>query len=139
MKKENAKESEENEAEDSTEVHLENTGEIVLPSIDVSKYIGRRVKIEKVSEHSGNFGYYVKIASKVLDTIEGGKEPIELRASRIFGLQEDGEGNIGWGKDTKLGIFLKKMKVSHYNDLVGKEVVVQTNTNKDGREFLAFN
>ena len=131
--KETEKETEDNE------VHLNDTGEIELPSIDVSKYVGKKAEIEKVSEHSGNYGYYVKVQTAIIDTIEGGKEPLKLRASRIFGLQEDNSGKIGWGKDTKLGVYLKKMDVNHYNDLVGKEVVVQSQTNKDGRDFLTFN
>ena len=123
-----------------TEVQLEDTGEIELPQIDVSKYVGKKAKIESVTEHQGQFGYYIKIQSEVLDTIEGGKEPIHLRASRVFGLQEDAEGKIGWGKDTNLGVFLKKKKVGHYKDLVGLEVVVQTQTSKKNqKDYLSFN
>jgi len=123
-----------------TEVTLEGTGEIELPQIDVSKYIGNKAKIESVTEHQGQFGYYIKIQTEALDTIEGGKEPITLRASRVFGLQEDAEGNIGWGKDTNLGVFLKKKKVKHYKDLVGLEVVVQTQTSKKNqKDYLSFN
>ncbi len=121
------------------EVHLKNTGEIELPTIDVSKYVGNKVDIEKVTEHKGKFGYYVKVQTEIVDTIEGGKKPIELRGSRIFGLQEDDEGNTGWGKNTKLGLYLKKMKVKHYSELVGKEVVCQSMTNKNGVDFLTFN
>jgi len=72
----------------------------------------------------------------VLDTF--GKEKKPLRASRLFGLHQDENGTHGWGRDTKLGVFLRKMNVTHYNDLVGKEVVVQTQTNKEGTEFLTF-
>jgi hypothetical protein len=121
------------------EVRLEGTCEIELPQIDISKYIGKKTKIELVTEHQGAFGYFVKVQSVIIDTITGRKQPIELRASRIFGLQENDENQIGWGKTTKLGLFLKKMRVSHYKDLVGKEIVVQSMTNKDGREFLTFN
>ena len=74
------------ENQDST-VELKDTGEIELPQIDVSKYIGKKAKIEQVTEHTGQYGFYIKIQTVVLDTIEGGKEPIALRASRVFGLQ----------------------------------------------------
>lgn len=121
------------------EVTIDNTGEIELPQIDISKYIGKKIKIELVTEHKGAFGYFVKIQSTVVDTITGRKQPIMLRASKIFGLQEDDEGRIGWGKQTKLGVFINKMKVAHYKELVGKEVVIQSQTNKDGRDFLTFN
>ena len=131
-------EFEESESKDE-EIHLKDTGEIELPTIDVSKYVGKKVEIELVTEHKGQYGYYVKVQSEIVDTIEGGKKPIELRASRIFGLQEDEHGKIGWGKKTKLGLFLKKMKVAHYNELKGEEVVAQSMTNKNGVDFLTFN
>jgi len=133
------KDNESENAGKDKEVQLETTGEIELPTIDVSKYVGNKAKIEMVTEHEGVWGYYVKVQTEIIETIEGGKEPIKLRASRIFGLQQDDEGNIGWGKDTKLGVYLKKMKVAHYKNLVGKEIVVQSMTNKDGRDFLTFN
>ena len=127
------------ENQDST-VELKDTGEIELPQIDVSKYIGKKAKIEQVTEHTGQYGFYIKIQTVVLDTIEGGKEPIALRASRVFGLQKDAEGKIGWGKDTNLGVFLKKKNVKHYKDLVGLEVVVQTQiSKKNQKDYLSFN
>ena len=122
-----------------TEVELKETGEIELPTIDVSQHIGKKSKIELVTTHKGEYGYYVKVQSKIIDTIEGGKEPIQLRASRIFGLQEDAEGKIGWGAKTKLGLFLKKMGAKHYNDLVGMEITAQSQTSKQGTDFLTFN
>ena len=132
------KDDKENENKDN-EVDLGNIGEIELPSIDVSQYIGKKSTIELVTTHTGKFGYYVKVQSKIVDTIEGGKEPIKLRASRIFGLQEDADKKIGWGKDTKLGKYLKKMNVKHYKDLVGKEITVQSQTSESGTDFLTFN
>ena len=121
-------------------VELGQTSQIELPTIDVTKYVGNKAIIAVVDEFEGNYGYFVKVETEVLDTIEGGEKPIEMKASRIFGLQKDSEGKIGWGKDTSLGIFLSKMGVEHYNDLVGKEVVVQTVTNKkDKKDYLSFN
>ena len=126
-------------SEEIQEVELENTGEIELPKIDVSKYIGRKVKIEAVTEHKGMYGYFVKIATEVVETIEGGKEPILLRGSRLFSLYSDKNGKVGWGKDTKLGLFLKKLGVDHYDKLKGKEVIIQSQTNANGTDFLTFN
>ena len=120
-------------------------GEIELPSIDISPYVGKKVKVEQVTEHEGNFGYYIKVVSEVVATLNDVKDPVtgqpvQLRASRIFGLQTDADGNIGWGAKTKLGVFLKKMKVSHYKELVGKEVVATSVTNSDdGKDYLSFN
>ena len=130
--------------ETSNEVSLGDkvVGVIELPTLDVSKYVGHMVNIEKVTEHEGNFGYYIKVQTAKLDTIErekeGKKEEFDIKASKIFGLQTDKDGNIGWGEDTKLGIFLKKMKVSHYRDLPGQVVQVQKRTNNEGKEFLTF-
>ena len=129
------------EEKESDEVTLEDTGEIDLPQLDLNPYIGNKVKIEAVTEHKGDYGFYIKVQTEVVATLtEKRKEPLELRASRIFSLQEDESGKIGWGKDTNLGVFLKKHKADHYKDLVGKEIVVQTVTNKkQKRDFLSFN
>ena len=119
-------------------VTLEGTGEIELPKLDLQQYIGKKTLISEVTEHEGAYGYFVKVATAVIDVIGEGEKKIELQASRIFGLQEDVAGNIGWGKETKLGLFLSKMGVSHYNDLVGKEVIIQLQQGKDGKEYLTF-
>ena len=121
------------------DVTLDNTGEIELPKLDVSEFVGKDVQIVKVQEKEGQYGNFSIISTEVVKTIEReGKDNIELCGSRQFGLQEDEEHNIGWGKDTKLGQFLAKMKVPHYNDLVGKTVKLQTQT-VNGTDFLTFN
>lgn len=120
-------------------------GEIELPSIDISPYVGKKVKIAAVTEHEGNFGYYIKVTSEVVATLDDVKDPttgkpVELRASRIFGLQQDASQNIGWGAKTKLGVFLKKKNAKHYKDLVGMEVVTTSVTNNDDeKDYLSFN
>ena len=116
------------------QVNIGPTTEIELPKLDVTKYIGTRAQIESVEECDGEHGYYIKVRTTVLD--KAGDN--DLRASKIFGLQKSATGQWGWGKDTKLGLFLKKMNVAHYNDLIGKEVVVQTQTGKEGKEYLVF-
>ena len=118
-------------------VDLGDTKEIDLPEIDVKQHIGKTIKINKVEERQGNYGYFVFLETEIIETIKGGKDDIELKASKILGLQEDKEGNIGWGKDTKTGQFLKVYGVKHYNDLMGMDVKIQT-TIKDGKEFLTF-
>jgi len=118
-----------------TQVTLGETGMIDLPSFDCKPYIGKEVKIALVTEHQGNYGYYVKVETEEVADF-GGKQ---ITASKIFGLQEDANGKIGWGQDTKLGVYLTKHKVSHYKELVGKQVILITKLNKDGMEFLDFN
>jgi hypothetical protein len=121
---------------DLRKVHLGATREIELPKLDVTQHIGKGTTIESVEECEGSYGYYVRVQTAPVGTIGQEKKP--LRASKILGLQQDEQGNHGWGKDTKLGVFLKKMNVPHYNDLVGKEVIVQTQASKDGMDFLTF-
>ncbi len=122
-------------------VHLPKTGEIELPSFDVSPFIGKRVKIAAVQEFKGTFGYYIKISTEAVHELEvKGKAPVQICGTRLFTLYEDVDGNIGWGKQTKLGVYLSKMKVSHYKELVGKEVQLQSVTStKDGKDYLTFN
>jgi len=121
--------------EKNTRVELGETGQIELPSFDAKPFIGKKVLIGEVTEHQGNFGYYVKVETEKVAEF-GDKE---IKASKIFGLQEDKEGRIGWGADTKLGVYLAKSGVSHYKELVGKEVILITRLSKDGLEFLDFN
>ena len=114
-------------------------GEIELPTLDIKPYIGQKTTIENISEHEGKYGYFIKLETEVIDTIEDFKtkdgSPLKLRASMIFGLQTNKKDEIGWGKDTKLAVFLKQNKVEHYRDLAGKEVTVQATA--DGK-FLGF-
>ena len=119
-------------------VNLQGTQEIELPTIDITPYIGQKTKIETVIEKKGHYGFYIHLQTEVVDTLDGIKEPILIRGSRIFGLQEDKDQNIGWGKDTKLGVFLKSMDVTHYKELEGKEVILQSRTTKEGQKFLTF-
>lgn len=118
------------------EVDIDVEGEIELPQLDVKQYIGKRVKIASTKTCQGSFGYMVQVITEPVAQLKDGKD---ITASRIFGLQQDAEGKIGWGKETALGIFLSKMKVKHFKDLVGKEVIVQTRvSNKDGKDYLTF-
>ena len=123
------------EEKKNTQVELGEIGMIDLPSFDVKPYIGKEIKIASASTHQGGYGYYVKVETEVVAQF-GEKE---VRASKIFGLQEDENQKIGWGAETKLGLYLAKMKVKHFKELVGKTVILQSRTNKDGQDFLDFN
>lgn len=122
-----------------TKVKLENTGVIDLPKFDLTPYIGRESKIEFVEEHEGQYGYYVKLLSESLGTrMHEGKE-VEIRASKVLGLQIDAEKKIGWGPKTNMSRYLAKMKVEHYNELQNMKIFIQTTTSKkDGNEYLTF-
>jgi len=117
-------------------------GEIVLPTIDIEKYIGQEAKIELVRELKGEYGYFIRLETGVIDTLEikdADGKPVELVASRLFGLQTDAEGQIGWGESTKLDLYLKKRGVKHYRELIGITVKLQAQTSKEGKDYLSFN
>jgi hypothetical protein len=122
-------------------------GEIELPQLDVSKYVGKKIKVAHVKCLEGAFGPYVKVETEPVDSeikdrsgrVVKDKEghPIVIRASRIFGLNQDAQGEWGWAKSTKLGLFMAKYHASDPADLVGVEVLVQqSEPNKNGQEFL---
>lgn len=135
---------------------LDKSGEIEPQEFDPTPYIGKDSMIAFVEEHEGQYGFFVKIFSMPVD--EGKRE---IRATRLFGLQEDKEGNLGWGPKSPFGLFLEKYGVKHYRDLLenpqlheekdaqGKtfrryagvpktKIVIQTRTAKDGKEYLTF-
>lgn len=114
-------------------------GKIDLPKVDVSKYIGTKAKIDSPLTYEGKFGIYVKVQTKIVDTLGKGEKKIELRGSKILGLQQDSDGIYGYGEGTKLDLFLKKYKCKELKELVGKEVVLQTQSSDSGTDFLTFN
>lgn len=121
--------------EKTNEVNLESTGEVEMEAIEVDQYIGKDVSIENVTEHKGEYGYYVKVQTAVVDTLESGKD---LRASRIFGLMTGKDKKVGWTSNSKMGLYLKKMGVAHYKDLKGKMVKIQTQQGTDGNTYMTF-
>ena len=122
-------------SDEKSEVKLENTGPVEMEAIEVDQYIGKDIAIENVTEHKGEHGFYVKVQTAVVDTLKSGKE---LRASRIFGLISGKDGKIGWTANSKLGLYIKKMGVNHYNELKGKVVKIQTQQGKDGNTYMTF-
>ena len=115
-------------------------GEMESEAFDSGKYIGQEAKIANVQECKGLYGYYIKIETELLEIItkKDGTD-LYIKASKICGLHENEDKNIGWFKDSALALLLKKYKVQHYRDLVGKKVKVQTIANKKtGKEWLTF-
>ena len=135
---------------------LDNSGEIELPEFDPTPFIGTSSMIAIIEERKGQYGFYIKLQSLPVDSGD-----IEIRASKIFGLQKDADGNIGWAPDTKLDVFLKKQGVKHYKDLIEnsevktmkddkgevyrkivgtpiKNVIIQTRSGGDGKDYLTF-
>lgn len=118
-------------------------GQIELPTIDITPYIGKKVNVATVQEYEGNFGFYIKVTTESLATLkqkDKDGQPISLKATRIFGLQTGLNNEIGWGEKTKLGVFLRKKNLKHYKDLIGKEVITTSVTNElDEKDYLSFN
>lgn len=131
----------ENQEKQNTLVNIDDkvVGEVELPKLDLSEYIGNKTVIDKVETHESKFGYFVKVISRDVAVIERENEDnIILTASKLFGLVTMKDGTVGWGSESKLAEFLAKHKVTHYKDLVGKEIIVQMDSNK-GKDFLTFN
>jgi len=123
----------ENEPKDPI-VDINIAGQVELPSIDITPYIGKKANIELITTHQGIHGYYVKVVTEVIAIVD----EVEIRASKILGLYTDNDGLIGWGEKTVTGLFLKSMKVEKIEDLKGKEVYVRKHITKQGKEFLTF-
>ena len=45
-------------------------GQIELPSIDISPYVGKMVKVADVKEYEGNYGYYIRITTETVATLD---------------------------------------------------------------------
>ena len=102
-------------------VNIENkvVGKIDMPTINVKEHIGKEVSIENCETYKHEkYGYSVRINTEIIQTYpeiisKTNNKPVELRGSKLFGLYDDGNGNLGWGENTKLGLFLKKKGVKH--------------------------
>ena len=130
--------------------------------IDVSKYEGRRAKIDKCDvvdtftsyNEDGKWVDGLKrpvkkllVSSEILEIINrDNKSPIELRASSLFSLKEKIiDGKVIWGVSNSLRSnlwkFMKKQKVNTIIELKGTMITVTTrssNNPEDDREFLGI-
>ena len=129
--------------------------------IDVYQFEGKQVAIEKVHIEKilskyGADGKQVAPGKETLQpvlkiesaSVHKGKnnkgEDFEIRASELFSLKmkkgEDGKEKIGWSHHEKgaLQKFLKKMRVKHPSQLIGKLVLLTPRPGKDDSVFLGF-
>jgi len=134
---------------------LDKSGEIEKQKFDPTPFIGKDSFIEFIEERKGNYGFYIKCLSQVVDE---GESPI--RASVIFGLNTN-DGKLGWIPGSKLDVFLKKFNATHYRDLLQNptievlkddageqyrrisggfktQIKIQTRSATDGKEYLTF-
>lgn len=120
--------------------NLEVKPNIVLPTLDVKKYIGNRVLIDQVDVFkSAEYDtYYVELVTTPVDTIGEGNDKKPLLIRKRLWLQTNRETQeVGWTKESALGKLLTKYGKNHYNELKGVEVIVQTEV-RDNREWLTF-
>jgi len=110
---------------------IANMNKVEAPKLDVSKYVGKIVKIENVEVIETQFGQAIKVSTEILETIEiKDKENIVLRATKIFSVSKEGDIIIG----SKLDKFMIKQKVDQPLKLIGTQVQVL----KNEKDFLTF-
>jgi hypothetical protein len=108
--------------------NLEDLKKVELEQFDPTPFIGSKALIDEAELKSkeqpdGKVSHYVMFKALVDPTGFNG-EP--LYATRIVGVQVGTDGTLGWGEKTKMAEFLKFHKVEHPKELIGKQVVVQT-------------
>lgn len=118
-------------------------GSVERPPIDLSEFIGKRVKISSIMKKVGNFNNrkspYLLLETEVVGKKTFGGSELEFKATKILPLSFDEENNVVWIKGAKTDLFLKKLKVDNPEELLWKEVVIQlTEPNKEGKQFLTF-
>ncbi len=121
--------------------------EVEKIGMDISEFVGKKVKIELIEERKGNIykgrqSYYVLLKTEIVnpDEADGFKQ---IRATKILGLNtiQDQKGNLKvvWAKEGKTGLFLTKHQKTHYKDFEGVEVQLKpSEPKKDGIEYLTF-
>ena len=128
------------------EVDIE-VGEIEMPSLDMTPYIGKKAEIvsAKVVEspffddRTGKQKMSVFVETEVIDTIGDGDNAIQIKGTRFLPLYWGADDKLGWGEKTQTGIFLKENKCKTIKDLVGKKVVLQIRKGKkDGKDYLTI-
>lgn len=136
---------------DKKEVIIEKAEVIKVPSKFTSK-IKDPDSGEETSEHHKQ--WVLKVSSEVLDSIGEGESKTEFRASELFNLIQDNDGNLtGFptGEGSNLMKFVSDLKIENLDKfhslkqvidtIVGRKVMVKAyDVTRDGRErtFLKF-
>ena len=140
-------------------------------SIDLNKYDKKSVKIEKVEaiqvpskftrlidETKPELGrikaWSLKVQSEILETIGEGEDKVDFRASELFNLVQDKDGNLkGFptGEGSNLMKFMKDLKIKEPEKLkdlqevsdaiVGKEILIKSydkDVEGNNRTYLKF-
>lgn len=117
--------------EQETQTDTLNMKRVELPKIDISKHVGKYADINNVIVFKSTYGNTLKVETEVIETIEReNNEPIEIKATRLFSITQDGDIVVG----SKLDAFLQKMGVEQPAHLIGKKVQLL----KNEKDFLTF-
>ena len=133
-------------------MEVKNLKEIEVGGIDLSEFEGQAVAIAKLNikkmksfYHESGMAETLLVESEPVTTVETEDGDVEIRASEVFNLRVDENGDaIGYSSSprSKLKKFMKKQKVSEPKELIGTKVRlrIREKTNTDGTtsEFLGF-
>ena len=132
-------------------LNIKNLKPIESKGIDLTPFEGQRKVIEKLSVievpskfHESGKAIVLKVETEPVTTLElSDGTKTEFRASELFNLTKDENGNIGWSDapNGALNKFLKRCGVSHPKDLVGIPVVIRKRvkeTKTGTKEYLGF-
>jgi hypothetical protein len=129
---------EKNKKQKTEVIEMDSIPEIELPKIDVKQYIGTKAKIVKADVVKTQFGRAIKFETEVIAK-EGTKEnPIEIKATKMIGLQVDENGVYGIAKGTKAKEFFEVYNIKSHKEMIGKTVTIQATEEKNGVQFLTF-
>ena len=116
-------------------------------SVDLEQFDKKEVEIEKAevvqvpSEYTETKKQWVlKVSSVVLTTIGEGDDKIDFRASELFNLVQDKDGNLkGYpeAEGSNLAKFMKDLKVKKPSELIGKKALIKA-YEKSNRTYLKF-
>lgn len=104
--------------------------------INWGKYVGEVTTIDRYEGFSGQYGPFLKVFSKIVDRVGG----TDIVGSKIFNIIVDDNGTITWEEGKDLAVFLSEFGVTTPDQLIGKEIKLQTTPNKKDpkRPWLTF-
>ena len=101
---------------------------------DPKPYLGKTAKIESWEPLKGKFGESVLVKTAVIEEKRG------IRATKILQVIRNSVGKLCWFKGlNKTAIFMNDHNAKTFDELIGKEVFLQSQTSKkDGKKYLTF-
>jgi len=108
-----------------------------IESVDLNQHHKKETVIEdtKIIKVNSNYTdcktqWVLKVISEVVHTLEReGEDKIEFRASELFNLAQDKDGNLkGFpdSKDSNLSKFMNDLRIEHPKDLIGRKATIKT-------------